>query len=150
MLLLPDLRKPGISAVLYAGVSAIGRLHVEFNSYRSNVDYELAHNCQVCYLRGAINDMFDFDLRRLTVTEDNYEEEGVIIYHRELNKSPHLPMRESGDALRVFRRGYGASGGIDFWINIPSVLKSNINESQLRAVLNRYKLASKRYAINYI
>ena len=40
--------------------------------------------------------------------------------------------------------------GYDFWVNIPLALYDKLDITQVRAVVDAYKLASKRFSINYI
>ena len=48
------------------------------------------------------------------------------------------------------RRGYGGVSGYDFWVNIPVALLDEIDTDRVRAVVDSYKLASKRYQINFV
>lgn len=43
----------------------------DFNFNRNENLYNLAHNGQVCYLRGALNDRFDPSQRRIRITDGN-------------------------------------------------------------------------------
>ena len=38
----------------------------------------------------------------------------------------------------------------DFWVNIPIALLNEIDADRVRAVVDAYKLASKRYQINFV
>ena len=50
----------------------------------------------------------------------------------------------------VNRRGYGGVSGYDFWVNIPLALYGEVDVAQVAAVVNTYKLASKRFSTNFI
>lgn len=150
MLLPPGLRKPGISAVLYAGMNALGRLHMDFLEFRNDIDYRLAHNGQACYLTALINDFFDPELRRIYILEDDMVNGGSIIYRRSEDNARHTPLRASGRAYIINRRGFGGTSGLDFWICVPSELSTRIDIYRLRAIVKAYRLTSKRFEINYV
>lgn len=144
-------RKPLMGAIVYAIVTPIGRLVAELVAWRGEQDYRLRHNGQVCKLRAVLNDEADPGERRITI-EDAESTEGEtanLIYRREEGRWVMLPERSNGGAVTVNRRGYGGVSGYDFWVNIPEELRATTDESRLRAIINKYKLASKRYAINY-
>ena len=48
------------------------------------------------------------------------------------------------------RRGYGGVNGYDFWVNLPVALYGKVDLAQVTGVVNTYKLASKRFSINFI
>ena len=60
------------------------------------------------------------------------------------------PRRGAERFLILNRRGVGGVSGYDFWVNIPLALRDKLDITQLRAVVDAYKLASKRFSINYI
>ena len=151
LLLLPTFRRrPLTAAVAYAAVSPLQRLHTRFVLWKRNTDYRLRHNGQVCYLRALLNDMFDPIDRRITIT-DNAENVGyIILHHRDTDQSVRLPARGSGRAVILNRRGYGGVNGYDFWVNLPVALYGKVGLAQVTGVVNTYKLASKRFSINFI
>lgn len=151
LLLLPTfLRRPLLAAFAYAFVSPLQYLHTRFILWKRESDYRLEHNGQVCYLRALLNDKFDPIERRITITE-TVENVGFINMHkREEDSAVLVPCRESGQILILNRRGYGGASGYDFWVNLPLVLYDKVDIMQVRAVVNTYKLASKRFSINYI
>lgn len=151
LLLLPTFRRrPLTAAVAYAAVSPLQRLHTRFVLWKRDTDYRLRHNGQVCYLRGLLNDLFDPIDRRITVT-DNAENVGyIILHHRDTDQSVRFPARGSGRAVILNRRGYGGVNGYDFWVNLPVALYGKVDLAQVTGVVNTYKLASKRFSINFI
>ena len=86
----------------------------------------------------------------ITITE-TVENVGFITLHkREEDAEVLVPRRGSGRILILNRRGYGGVSGYDFWVNIPLALYDKLDITQVRAVVDAYKLASKRFSINYI
>lgn len=151
LLMLPTFwRKPIVGAITYAMVSPLCYLHTWFILFRRESIYRLTHNGQVCYLRAVLNDQFDPIERRITVT-DAANSMGILMLHnREEDKAILLPVRETGRAIIVNRRGFDGINGFDFWINIPLVLLETLEVARLKAIAGSYKLASKRFSINYI
>ena len=151
LLLLPTFwRRPLFAAMAYAAVSPLQYLHTRFILWKRESDYRLEHNGQVCYPRALLNDKFDPIDRRITITE-TVENVGFITLHkREEDAEVLVPRRGSGRILILNRRGYGGVSGYDFWVNIPLALYDKLDITQVRAVVDAYKLASKRFSINYI
>ena len=67
-----------------------------------------------------------------------------------MQRAVRLPARGSGRMVVLNRRGYGGVSGYDFWVNIPVALLDEIDTDRVRAVVDSYKLASKRYQINFV
>lgn len=148
LLLLPPIyRRPLICGLLSSLLRGLASVQGTFLGIVSSSEYRMSYSGQVCKLRGLLNDVFDPDGRRIAITESEMNDAGQIVYEREMEVWAMLSERSGGGALRVSRRGYGGSGGYDFWIDIPEGLI--IDESRLRAITDNYKLAGKRYAINY-
>lgn len=150
LLLLPTFwRRPLLAALAYAAVSPLQYLHTRFMIWRRDTDYRLTHNGQVCYLRGLLNDLFDPIDRRITITDEVSNVGNIVLYKREEHRAIRLPARSSGRMVVLNRRGYGGVSGFDFWVSIPIALLNEIDTDRVRAVVDAYKLASKRYQINF-
>lgn len=152
LLTLPTwLRRPVAAALLYAGVAPLGRLVQELRVLREETGYRIRHNGQVCKLRGALNDVFDAQERRIRVEDEASVDgpDGTMVYWRSEERELPVPERRTGGAVRVNGRGYGGVSGYDFWVTVPLALRGVIDETRLRATVNGYKLASKRWTIKY-
>lgn len=151
LLTLPSwLRRPLVGALIFAGVTPLGRLLQELRAYRNTTSYRLSHNGQVCKLRGVLNDEFDPELRRIAIEDPDSMEslEASTAWQREAGCWIMVPQRGTG-AVSIHREGFSGTSGYDFWVTVPEELRTAETETRLRAVVNMYKLASKRYAINY-
>lgn len=151
LLTLPTwLRRPIATALLYAGVSPLSRQLQELRTLREETSYRVKHNGQVCKLRGALNDAFDSKQRRIKVEdEESGLAAGSLVYLRNEERELPVPERSTGRAVIINGRGYGGVSGYDFWVTLPRALRGEADETRLRATVNRYKLASKRWTINY-
>ncbi|MCD8080182.1 MAG: hypothetical protein LUF04_07165 [Bacteroides sp.] len=150
LLLLPTfLRKPVIAALAYAATAALNRIHTRFDTLRKDSDFRLLYNGQVCYLRAVLNQYFDPIQRRITITENADAVNNSQVFMRGLDQSQFLPTREQNKPLVINRKGLSGVNSYDFWINLPHELRDEIQPERLKAVTDTYRLASKRYEINY-
>lgn len=107
------------------------------NSRRDNL-YNLAHNSQKCYLRAVLNDRFDIALRRIKL-EDGNKFKRQYIYTDGEQKPKFL------GKMFLYDDADYSDTGVDFIVLVPSDLQYNTYEMQ--ALIDFYKLASKRYKI---
>lgn len=151
LLLLPTFwRKPLIASIAYAAVSPLSYLHTRFILYRRETIYRLTHNGQICHLRAVLNDQFDPIDRRISITEASGGESVMMVHNRDVERAQLVPTRETGQAIIVYRRGFDGVNAYDFWVNIPSALYDTVDIARLKAIVGTYKLASKRFSINYM
>lgn len=109
-----------------------------FNYNRNDNLYNLAHNGQVCYLRAALNDRFDPQLRRIEILDGNQYQRQYIYTDGEM-KPKFL-----GTIFLYDDSDYGDTG-VDFIVKVPAGLQYNTYE--MKALVDFYRLASKRYKI---
>lgn len=149
LLLLPvKLRRARLATFLYTCILPVQRLARTFGTFRDGTDYRLTHNGQVCHLRAVLNDQFDLQERRIYIGEVD-ELPPNTLYLRRMARFLHTRPRAAGQPLMVNRRGYDRSNLYDFAVVLPAALHGTVDESRLRAVVNLYKLASKRFLTVY-
>lgn len=115
-----------------------------FYSSVNNDKYKLAHNGQVCYLRTVLNDAFDNEERRITISDVvKYD---YVYFSPESDENPIL-----FETVLFADSQLIGSDAADFIVNVPLALNLN-NDSIIRfkSILNYYKLVSKRYLILFI
>lgn len=151
LLLLPTaLRKPLMAAFVQGAVQGVNVLHGSFMQWRGDRDYRLSHNGQVCYLRAVLNDAFDPGERRIRVEDaDSGMPEGTRLFMREEDRHVLAPARETGGAFVLNRRGYSGAAGSDFWVSVPYELMRGTDTARLAALVDAYRLASRRWRIRY-
>lgn len=144
ILLLPTfLRKKLLTGYVHALVTPISMLYQQWYMKREDNLYRLAHNGQVCYLRKALNDLFDVQQRRIYIDDGNRFKR-IYIYTRAESKTRYL------GKLFLQPSSSFADTGSDFKVMIPAELNTQANYYQLTALVDFYKLASKRYSIETI
>lgn len=136
----PDLRKQRLLALLGALIMPVRTVYGSFKANRISNLYKLAHNGQICYLRKALNDSFDPVLRRIYIG-DGSRFKRQYIYTSGEQQARYLrtiyiqPTTEYEDT------------GVDFKVIVPVGFDLAGNLYQLRALIDFYKLAGKRYTI---
>ena len=132
------LRKPKLVAWLRTLAMPLNKLLDDFKVHRERDLYNLTHNSQVCYLRKALNDEFDPQLRRIKI-EDGTRNIRRYIYQRNVNRPLYL------GRMFLYLRGNYIDGGVDFVVVLPRGLE--YDKYKLEALVNFYKLAGKRWTI---
>ena len=151
LLLLPThYRRPLIAAFAESMVQGVNVVYGDFMRWQQAKAYRLQHNGQVCHLRAVLNDAFDPVERRIVV-EDGWSVSlrWQRIFRRDQERFTLILVRREGRAFILHRRGYGVMNGYDFWVTIPLSLRLNVDKRRLNAIVDTYKLASKRWTINY-
>ncbi|BFM42665.1 hypothetical protein CFS9_13060 [Flavobacterium sp. CFS9] len=142
LLLLPTfLRKPVLFGYVRSLITPIASLHYKWSRIREDNLKKLSYNGQRCYLRGALNDRCDSELRRIYI--DEVPEPNLnYIYQPEENLDYYL------DTMYLDLDFTEGGEIVDFVVYVPNDLMNKINE--IKATLEFYKLAGKLYKIQTI
>ena len=150
------LRQPVMTAWLKCLIDPVKWLYNLFTANRNNNLYLLAHDGQVCYLEGVLNDTFDSINRRIFISDPAYVDP-VYIYEVPENKPVYIDLvSEIGasvipapDPLLLYTDAELYSGSrVAFIINIPLALTLTPGQiTQLKALVDLYKLPARRYDI---
>lgn len=140
LLLIPTfLRRPRLVAYLQALITPIANLHIDWKKKRLDDWYKINHTGQVCYLQKALNDRFDVSNRQIYITDGNSFPRKYIYTNAE--KKPVFLGK-----IFIYQNGEYSNTGVDFIVHVPKrVLRTQLNE--VKALINFYKLASKRFSI---
>jgi hypothetical protein len=124
-------------------------IYEQLKTYIVYANNELAYDSRVIYLEKYLNDRFDPELRRISITEAAIEDYQYLRKVSEVNTSYFRTDAEgSGIILRKHSERYNY---YDFTIEIDNTmgdLTPDINE--LKACVSIRKLAGMRYNINII
>lgn len=143
ILLLPTfLRKPCSIAWLQMLIAPVEQLQYNFNEKRKADLVILEHNGQKCYLRKILNDSFDNKLRRIRI-EDMPLFNAVYIF----TQGEQQPLYLEEAPVHLYAESELQISGVNFSVYVPQELCKR--EVELRAITDTYKLASKRYIIQY-
>lgn len=136
------LRKAKVVAFAQVLLSPIAELHYQWKLKRLADWYKIEHTGQVCYLRKVLNDSLDVSERRIYISDGNAFPRKYI-YTRAENKPVFL------GKLFIYQNSEYTNTGVDFIVYAPAeIIATKINE--LNALINYYKLASKRYKVQPI
>lgn len=140
VLLLPTfLRSPSMIAIVNVFTSYLETLNYDFRiNRRGNIERAI-HNSQVCYLRKILNDNFDY-LRRIRIDPALSKQE-MYIYTDAENKPKWL------GELYIYPAADYAYNGFDFVVKVPAELREF--DEEINATIEYYRLASKKYKIEY-
>lgn len=135
-------RKPIIVAYAQSILKPIDTLHYLWKQKRIDSLYKLDHTGQICYLRGALNDKFDPSLRRIYIDDGNAFPRKYI-YTRAENHPVFL------GKMYINQNSEYINTGADFFVYVPqSIIDTQMEK--LNAVIEYYRLSSKRYKIQPI
>jgi hypothetical protein len=140
LLLLPTfLRKPVLFGYMKALVSPIASLHYKWEQMRTANLLKLSYNGQRCYLRKALNDSFDNELRRITIDETSRLDQDYL-YTQAENLDVYLGvMFLEADFNYVV-------GTVDFLVKVPGMFLEE-KRNEITALVDFYKLAGKSYQL---
>lgn len=139
---LPDFkRKPVTFAWLRALCVPFVLLYNKLLTYRLNDLYNLDHDSRVYSLRALLNDRFDHNDRRIFIT-DGFAFDRIYIFREDENKPLYL------GSVPLYNPEDYADTGVDFIVNVPNAITLSAQDIiQMTALVNYYKLASKRFII---
>lgn len=150
LLLLPTfLRNEVMRAWASLLVLPMSEIHYQWRENRKDNIYRLAHNSQKCYLRAALNDRFDNQLRRIRIDDGNSFKRKYIYTDGELNgtiiNSQIFVKPTYLGTMFLYDDSDYEDTGVDFIVKVPADIMYNTYE--MKALIDFYKLASKRYKI---
>jgi hypothetical protein len=142
LLLIPTfLRKARILALIRCMCFPLIQIYNAFLTYRQKNLYLLNHNSQVYSLENVANDRFDSEARRIYIT-DGFAHDRLYIYTMQESKPVYL-----GTEI-IYNRDDYQDTGIDFIVWVPvAVMLLPQDKIELTSLINKYKLAGKRFRI---
>ncbi len=143
LLLLPTfLRKSRLAAFATVLVAPIKEMYQAFREQQKRDWYRLNHNGQVFSLRKVLNDHFDNEQRRIEIM-DAEEYERIYIY-TPIENQPLYLNGENEDTKYIYTSSE-YNNQFDFVVVVPFGL--SYNTYKMRALINEYKLITKKYTI---
>jgi len=149
-LLLPSVMRSAvkINSILRAIVKPLQTLNNRFNLLRTRTDYQVLFDSRVIYLEKLLNDFFDNSLRRIYIGDGSLVPRPEFIYNIVENRPPVFIYNRAEAQPPVYMRNRAESvSSLDFIVYVPLGILNPQNEQQIRAWVNRYRLAGKRFSI---
>jgi len=151
LLLTPTmLRGKLITALLTSLSSVLDLIHGDFKAYSQSLDTNLYG--QTCYMQAMLNDNFDYYQRRIIVRTAPIDFDSFLLWKEDQNKPTMISLENADGFTPVLlnRDGQLGSNNIDFEVVFPEFYVLSLPElKRLRILLNRNKIAPKKYNIVY-
>lgn len=141
-MLTPTFLRKGLLLVMLNAIGLVlNSLHYRFLQQRARHIYLTEHNGQVCYLEKALNDRFDSTNRGFYITDGDYIE-GDFLYTNFENNPTYLP-----EFINLSQELVNSA--FDFIVIVPNTINIELQQYEIKALIDTYKLASKTYKIQY-
>ncbi len=149
-LLHPFYRKTKHIAVLMAFLVSIRRLKDNFITFRNKTEYDIKFNAQTLSLEARLNQEYNLLMGTIYIETVSSTDNAVYTFWLSENQAPvyvgWLSEMTINPVYTFWLSEPPPAGiGIEFIVWVPSTL--NFDLEQMKAIINLYKLAGKRYAI---
>ena len=137
-------RDPFTNSWLIALITPLRYVYTLFTSLRLEVVYYLAHSAQVCFMEAVLNDIFDKDLRRITINDGPFRD-SVPVYMAAENKPVALYRSIENKPVTLYKSAETVNAGVQFIVNVPAdaTTQPGYSLARVKSVVNKYRLASK-------
>ena len=139
------LRNAKLTALLIALLSPVMYVYSTFINYKLQVAYQLSITPQVVFLEKFLNDHYDYDLRRIKISDPFFYDTAELYLEIE---GKNLVMYNEGEAVATdafFTEAESSALGVDFIVKIPASLHGYA--TRITAQINNLKLPTKKFAI---
>lgn len=122
-------------------------LNVSFSEYVSATRYDLAFNGQVIYLEHVLNDQFDDADRRIYIDDPAGQQVFTPYVFNQVEQQPAIILRNKSEAepTPFLYNQPELVVTNDFVVHVPVSVFSPTVETQMKALINKYRIAGKRY-----
>jgi hypothetical protein len=142
------LRKAKMMAWIAIIITPAQYIYQDLLRFRKATLYSLSITPQVCMLQKLLNDKYDYSLRRIKIV-DAFDYNPVYFFARPELKPTILFNRSENNPVYFFTRGESNTDlSNDFVVEVPKGLSFNLLE--MTSLIQTYKLASKKFTIQYV
>lgn len=125
----------------------LDQLNLTFRGWVGDVRYQMYLNGQVQYLEHYLNDLYDNSLRRIYIDDGDAGVPFFVYNKADGTQNEYVYNKSELETAPVLYNKSDYAGQVDFivvipWANIPSA-----DETIMKAQVNKYKLAGKRFSI---
>jgi hypothetical protein len=122
-----------------------------FSTYSNALRYDLSINGQVMYLEKALNDKYDPIQRRIYIDDPLGTSIVQPVIFNKSEKQPSLVVWNKSENQTNNSAIYNKNSIIatDFVVFIPVILNIASINIGVKNIVNRYKIAGKKYLLNY-
>lgn len=149
-LLHPFYRKTKHIAALMAFLVSIRRLKDAFIIFRNKTEHDIKFNAQTLSIEARLNQEYNLLMGTIYIQTVSSTDDAVYIFWLSENQQPtHIGWLSESTINPVYVRWLSEAppvgAGVEFIVWVPSTL--NFDLEKMKAIINLYKLAGKRYAI---
>jgi len=154
LLIPPFLRKVVLIDWLVTLLNPVEDVNYKFKKFRDSSIYKVTHNGQVVYLQKVLNDYFDNLDRRIYIV-DSLVIPPTWVYPVNENLPVYIYPENENKPVYIYDDSIFIDSGIDFVVILPLDIKPtnatdlNTLEIYMKSLINYYKLASKRYKLEW-
>jgi hypothetical protein len=119
-----------------------------FTDYVNETFYLTSFTGQVVYLEHILNDRFDAALRRIYIEDGNLLPLPPYLYNKIEQRPLDLHNKSEASPHKIYlynKQEYLTS--LDFIVFVPTAILTTELELRIKAIVKRYKLAGKRFAV---
>lgn len=122
-----------------------------FAAWAAGVRYALRFNGQVQYLEHVLNDGYDLSLRRIYIDDPAGQQIIVPYIHNRIEQQPPRYLFNAADAVPllsniVLKNTAELGTTVDFIVHVPVGIYDPTVELGLRKIIEKYRIAGKRYS----
>lgn len=147
----PVLRRPGWLAFLKSSSAPLVSLAQGANGVYLLLRYDSLPNGQVCMLEKRLNDELDSDERRIYIDDPvGVSSASVYVFNKSENQPAPTVYNKSeiGDFVTIYNKAEDSA--FDFVVFVPQALNVTSILDRLNVIVKRYKIASKRFQIQFV
>lgn len=142
-----SLRGEKIQAWVKVLIRPLQTLNDGFAVYVNDTFYLVSFTGQVIYLEKVLNDLYDPIGTGIYITDGNNIGIPKYVYTKAENRPIYIYNKaESSTPVYVYNKTEYLTS-LDFIVNVPAALLNPALETQIMGIVERYKLAGKRYTI---
>jgi hypothetical protein len=145
----PDLRQSRLLAFLNALLAPLQEVNQRFIDLVGVLFYKTSFNGQVIYLEHLINDAYDNEQRRCYIDDPSgILQQPLYVYHKYEGQIDPVIYTKAENGTQPIIYGETEDDLLpDFIVYMPADAYTSLNEPNLRAIINQYRIAGKRYTI---
>jgi hypothetical protein len=140
------LRRDVFVRLLSSMMRPLELLHASFITYAESLIPKA--NAQICFMQAILNDEFDYVQRRIRVRNVIVDTDPFLLWKEDQNKPMMLQRDGAANPLLLNRDGQIGANIINFEVVLPATYYLwEEEERRMRIIINKNKLASKKYRI---
>lgn len=123
------------------------QLNTTFKNWVADVRGQMYLSGQVLYMEHYLNDLYDATLRRIYIDDGDAGTPFFVYNKADLTQNEYVYNKSESETAPVLYNHADYAGQVDFIVVIPWASIPSDDETIMKARVNKYKLAGKRFSI---